>query len=71
MTIFTAESFIATANTFQEYKRNLKDVRTKARKSFRFRFWTSKVKTVATNVFTVKIAIIKCDFYTKIAICEK
>ena len=42
MTIFTAESFIATANTFQEYKRILKDVRTKARTSFfsiRFNSW--------------------------------
>ena len=30
MTIFTTKSFVATANAFQEYKRNLKDVRTKS-----------------------------------------
>ena len=35
MTIFTAKSFVATANTFQEYKRNLKNVRTKSPDIFR------------------------------------
>lgn len=30
MAIFTAESFVTTANAFQEYKRNLKDVRNKS-----------------------------------------
>ena len=42
MAIFTAKTFVATVYTFEDQKRNLKDVRTKVRTSFlsiRFNSW--------------------------------